>query len=123
MAPETPAAEGGGQPSQPVRLSPQEYNRVADSPEFQELRRRFRSFAFPMTAAFIVWYFTYVLLSMFAVDFMATPVLGNFNVGLLLGLGQFATTFLITWLYIRHANTKLDPIADEIRHQMEEGDI
>lgn len=110
-------------PATPVRLSPEEYSRVAASPEFQELRRRFRNFAFPMTAAFIIWYLSYVLLSMLAVDFMATPVLGNINLGLLLGLGQFVTTFVITWLYIRHATGKLDPIADEIRHQMEEGDL
>lgn len=104
-------------------LSPEEYTRVQASDEFQELRRRFRNFAFPMTAAFIAWYLTYVLLSMLAVDFMSTPVLGNINLGLLLGLGQFVTTFLITWLYIRHANNNLDPIADKIRHQMEEGAI
>jgi uncharacterized membrane protein (DUF485 family) len=96
-----------------------EYERVQASPEFVELRRRFRAFAFPMTAAFLAWYFAYVLLSTYAVDFMSTPVVGNINVGLVLGLGQFVSTFLITWLYIRHADRSLDPLAEQLRHELE----
>ena len=96
-----------------------EFSAVSTSDEFLELRRRFRSFAFPLSAAFLVWYFAYVLLSVYAKDFMATPVIGNVNLGVLLGLGQFVTTFLITWLYIRHANKNLDPIASKLRSELE----
>ncbi len=49
---------------------------------------------------------------------MATRVWGNINVGLLLGLAQFVTTFLITGLYIRFANRQLDPRAAAIRDEM-----
>ena len=90
------------------------------SPEFIELKRRFRLFAFPMTAAFLAWYLLYVVMSTYAVDFMSTIVVGPINVGLLFGLGQFASTFLITWLYVRHANRHLDPDADRIRQELEE---
>lgn len=105
----------------PERALPtaEEYERMQASPEFTELRRRFRNFAFPMTAAFLAWYLVYVLLSTYAVDFMSERVVGNINVGLLFGLGQFASTFLITWLYIRHADRKLDPIAKQIRDELE----
>lgn len=105
----------------PERAIPtaEEYERMQASPEFAELRRRFRNFAFPMTAAFLAWYLVYVLLSTYAVDFMSQRVAGNINVGLLFGLGQFASTFLITWLYIRHADRKLDPIATQIRDELE----
>ncbi len=96
-----------------------EFSAVAASDEFVQLRRRFKSFAFPMSAAFLTWYFAYVLLSVYARDFMATPVIGNVNLGVLLGLGQFVTTFLITWLYIRHANKNLDPIASKLRSELE----
>ncbi len=99
--------------------TPEEFSTVAASDEFLELRRRFKSFAFPMSAAFLIWYFAYVLLSVYARGFMATPVIGNVNLGVLLGLGQFVTTFLITWLYIRHANKNLDPIASKLRSELE----
>ncbi|MBO1032182.1 DUF485 domain-containing protein [Tessaracoccus sp. SD287] len=91
------------------------------SEEFAELRKRFRNFSFPLSIAFLVWYFAYVLLSTYAEDFMKTPVFGNVNLGILLGLLQFVTTFGITALYIRHANKNLDPIATRLREELEAG--
>jgi uncharacterized membrane protein (DUF485 family) len=100
-------------------LTPEEYAQAQDSPEFVELKRRFRRFAFPMTVAFLAWYLLYVLLSTYAPDFMATPVFGNVNLGILLGLAQFVSTFVITHLYVAHANKRTDPIADEMRERLE----
>ncbi|MEV0586524.1 DUF485 domain-containing protein [Nonomuraea sp. NPDC050310] len=96
------------------------YERVQGSEEFQELKRRFRSWTFPMTVAFLVWYLLYVVLSGWARDFMAIDLLGEINVGIVLGLLQFVSTFLIAWAYSRHAEKKLDPVADKIRHEVEE---
>ena len=95
-----------------------QYMAVQASPEFQELRTRLRRFVFPTTIFFLVWYASYVLLGAFAHDFIATSVFVNINVGLLLGLGQFLTTFLITGLYIRFANRELDPRAAALRAEM-----
>ena len=106
-------------PTERKLLTPEEYRQAQNSPEFTELRRRFRSFAMPMTVAFLAWYLLYVLLSTYAHDFMSTRVFGNINLGLLLGLGQFVTTFLITQLYVRHAGKSTDPIADEMRQRLE----
>jgi uncharacterized membrane protein (DUF485 family) len=97
------------------------YESVQRSPDFQQLRHSYRGFSFPMTVAFLAWYALYVLLSVFAPDFMATDVFGNINVGILLGLGQFVSTALITWLYVRHANRSLDTLAEKLRNEMEEG--
>ncbi len=99
--------------------TPEEFAQVQASAEFGQLRSKFRAFAFPMTAAFLLWYFLYVLLSTYAEDAMSTPVLGHLNVGLIFGLAQFASTFLITWLYVRHANRALDPIAAKLRTELE----
>jgi uncharacterized membrane protein (DUF485 family) len=95
---------------------------IEESADFAVLRRRLRNFVFPMTAAFFAWYLLYVLLSDYAHAFMSTKVFGNINVGLIFGLLQFVSTFLITWLYTRYANRKLDPVADKIRHEIEGGD-
>lgn len=113
-----PELSGG---HQKARISQAAFQEVQASDEFEELRRTFRGFAFPMTAAFLVWYFAYVLASVYAKDFMSQPFLGmeNFNLGHFLGLMQFLTTFLITWLYLRHATTKVDPIATRIRERLE----
>ncbi|MFF2551426.1 DUF485 domain-containing protein [Nocardia sp. NPDC058058] len=96
-----------------------DWQQIYDSPEFQRLRRRFRLFVFPMTALFLAWYALYVLLADYAHDFMATRVAGNINLGLILGLLQFLSTFVITGVYVRYADRRLDPIADEIRDDVE----
>ncbi len=110
------------EPTERRLLTPEEYLQAQNSPEFAELKRRFRRFAFPMTFAFFTWYLVYVLLSTYAPDFMSTEVFGNVNLGLLLGLAQFVTTFAITHLYVAHANKNTDPIADEMRERLERHD-
>ena len=110
------------EPTERRLLTPEEYLQAQNSPEFAELRRRFRRFAVPMTVAFLAWYLLYVLLSTYANDFMSTEVFGNVNVGLLLGLAQFVTTFVITHVYVAHASRRTDPIADEMRERLERHD-
>lgn len=94
------------------------YMHVQDSPEFAQLRRRFRSFVFPMTALFLVWYFLYVLLSTYAPDFMSTKVSGNITVGLVFGLLQFVSTFAITMAYARWADRSFDTAAGELAERV-----
>lgn len=103
------------------KISEEAFIEVQNSEEFDRLRKTFRGFAFPMTIAFLVWYFAYVLASVYAKAFMSQPFLGmtHFNLGHFLGLMQFVTTFVITWLYLRHARTKVDPIATSIRERLE----
>lgn len=97
-----------------------EYEELQRTEEFGELRRRFRKFVFPMTALFLAWYFLYVLLSTYATGFMSTKVFGNINVGLIFGLGQFVSTFVITMLYARWADREFDPRAAELHDRLEE---
>ena len=96
---------------------------VQQSSEFSQLRSRFRKFVFPMTALFLAWYFFYVMLAAFAPDFMSIKLWGNINIGLILGLGQFATTFAITMIYVRWADRNFDAAAQELAEHMERGEL
>lgn len=89
------------------------------SPEFQELRKTHRSFVFPLTVVFLVWYLLYVVLAMYVPQLFAIRVFGNVNLGVILGLLQFVTTFAITGAYVSFANRKLDPKAEAIRERLE----
>ena len=95
------------------------YARLAADPDFAELRRRYRRFAFPATIAFMLWYITYVVCNNWARDFMDTPVVGHVNVALVFGLLQFASTFVIAFLYARHADRALDPLSSRLREDFE----
>ena len=91
---------------------------MQNSPEFDQLRSKFRRFVFPLTALFLAWYFLYVLLSVFAKGFMGTRVFGDITWGLILGLGQFVTTFAITMYYARWADREFDPRAEALAEKM-----
>lgn len=97
------------------------YSEVQAGDPFQELRRKLRGFVFPATAAFLAWYLLYVLMSMYARDFMATKLIGEINVAYVFGILQFVTTFGIAYLYSRYAAKNLDPIAERILADMEAG--
>jgi uncharacterized membrane protein (DUF485 family) len=110
--PTEPAAAGGADSSQV-------YDRIASEPDFIELRRRYRRFAFPATIAFMLWYITYVVCNNWARGFMDTPVIGNVNVAVVFGLLQFLSTFVIAFLYSRHADKALDPLSSKLRDAFE----
>ncbi|WP_371479001.1 DUF485 domain-containing protein [Kitasatospora sp. NBC_00315] len=101
--------------SPPTVTDESHVQRIEESEEFRDLRRSFRSFAFPVTVGFVLWYLLYVLLSSYAPAFMATKVVGHINVALVLGLLQFLSTFVIAAWYARFADRRLDPPAAAIR--------
>jgi uncharacterized membrane protein (DUF485 family) len=98
---------------------PTVYQSVHGSADFRELRSRLRRFVFPMSAAFLAWYLLYVLLASHAPGLMGVKVLGNINLGLVVGLLQFVSTFAVTALYVRFAARRLDPVAAELRARIE----
>ena len=90
------------------------YEAMAQRPEFARLRHQYRRFIVPATIAFLAWYALYVVMSMFASDFMNHVLVGNLNVALVFGLLQFVTTFGIAYLYSRYSNTHLDPLSTQL---------
>jgi uncharacterized membrane protein (DUF485 family) len=99
------------------RSSGTSYEEVQASEEFVQLRKSFRRFVFPVSAFFLTWYFAYVLLAAYARDFMSTKLVGNINVGLVLGL------LAITMIYARWADRQFDPTAESLRDHIESGEL
>ncbi|MFD9477490.1 MULTISPECIES: DUF485 domain-containing protein [Streptomyces] len=91
------------------------YLEVQRSAAFQEVRTRYRRFVVPATAGFFLWYVAYVVAATAAPGLMARPVVGAVNVAMLAGLGQFLSTFLLTWAYARHARLRRDRAALDLR--------
>ncbi|MFE0678730.1 DUF485 domain-containing protein [Streptomyces sp. NPDC058867] len=96
------------------------YLEVQHSAAFQEVRSRYRRFVVPAVAGFLAWYVGYVVTATTAPGLMARPVFGAVNVAMLAGLGQFLTTFLLTWAYARHARLRRDRAALELRWDTQE---
>lgn len=108
-----------GNSAQASQPGPVDFIAEQESEEFTELRKSHRNFVFPVAIGFLAWYFAYVLLAAYAHDFMSIKVWGSLNIGLVMGLLQFVTTFGITTWYVTYANRKLDPQAAAIRARLE----
>ena len=111
-------ANGSTAVSQRREPTPQDFVNMQQSEQFQKLRGTYRTFTFPVSIAFFVWYIFYVVFATFWPDVMTQPFLG-LNVGLWLGIAQFVTTFAITWAYVVYANKNIEPQAAAIREEME----
>ncbi|CAL9617371.1 DUF485 domain-containing protein [Streptomyces sp. enrichment culture] len=125
-----PAAAGAHEPTsppmrrepagEPCRTAADVYLEVQRSEAFQEVRSRYRRFVVPAGVAFFGWYVAYVVTATTAPTLMARPVAGAVNVGMVAGIGQFLTTFLLTWAYARHARLRRDRAALELRWDTQE---
>ena len=113
-----PAYESGESDRLPAH-NHEVYNRIAGESDFVELRRRYLSFAFPATIAFMAWYILYIVCNNWARNFMNIEVLPNINVALVWGLLQFVSTFAIAYFYARHASKSLDPLASKLRDEID----
>ncbi len=119
MPPEPSATSTAPRPHTHADVHDPLYAELAASADFQELRRRYRAFVFPWTVAFLLWYLMFVALSNWAPDFMGSKVIGNINLGLVMGLLQFLSTFGIAYLYSKHAARSFDPLADSLNREYE----
>ncbi|MEU3977858.1 MULTISPECIES: DUF485 domain-containing protein [Streptomyces] len=117
------AADGGASSPGGPRPAPgvaEIYLEVHRSEAFREVRRRYRRFVVPAALAFLLWYLAYVVAATTAPGLMARPVAGAVNVAMVAGLGQFLTTFLLTWAYARHARLRRDRAALDLRWDTQE---
>ncbi|MCG7206260.1 MULTISPECIES: DUF485 domain-containing protein [Streptomyces] len=123
--------EGAGRPAPavpPARTEPEGpavrardvYLEVQRSAAFQEVRGRYRRFVVPGAVVFLTWYVAYVVAATTAPGLMARPVAGAVNVAMVAGLGQFLTTFVLTWAYARHARLRRDRAALDLRWDTQE---
>ncbi|MGQ4484167.1 DUF485 domain-containing protein [Streptomyces sp. 372A] len=124
---EPDSAAGSTSPVAPGPAVPRDGHSAADiylevqrSEAFQEVRRRYRRFVVPATTAFFVWYLAYVVTAVTAPGLMARPVAGAVNVAMVVGLGQFLSTFLLTGAYARHARLRRDRAALDLRWETQE---
>jgi uncharacterized membrane protein (DUF485 family) len=115
-----PVAQTGRAEREEAAAAADVYLQVQRSAAFQEVRSRYRRFVVPASIAFFAWYVGYVVTATTAPGLMARPVAGAVNVAMLAGLGQFLTTFLLTWAYARHARLRRDRAALELRWDTQE---
>ena len=111
------AREGSGNPAR-IRAEADmahAYERMSVDPRFVKLRRRFALQMGALVGFFLISYMSYLLLSVYARDFMSVQIVDSVNVALVMGIGQFLLTFVLAWAFGRFSARSIDPLAEEIR--------
>jgi uncharacterized membrane protein (DUF485 family) len=87
--------------------SPRSSDRPSDV-TFRALVFRQRRFALLLTLAMIVLYFGFILLIAFDKPLLARKLSPGLSLGIVLGATVIVVSWLLTWIYVRWANTHYD---------------
>ena len=77
-------------------------------------RSRWR-IAILLTAIMVAMYFGFIALIAFDKPLLATPIVPGLTVGILLGVLVIVVSWLLTWIYVRWANTHYDARLEALR--------
>jgi uncharacterized membrane protein (DUF485 family) len=95
------------------------YVAVYDSAQFKALRRRSNTFIAGASVIFYGWWSLVILLAAFAPGFFREGLGGPMNVGMLFVLVSFHLVVAVSVVYLRFARTRLDPLSEQIRADLE----
>jgi uncharacterized membrane protein (DUF485 family) len=77
--------------------------------QLRELDRARARVALSLTAAVVLIYFGFIGLVAYGRHILAIVLIPGLTVGILLGALVIVTSWILTWVYVRWANTRYDP--------------
>ena len=92
------------------------YESIRGNPNFQKFVSTRNVYSNIMTLLMMIVYFGYILLIAFNKPVLATKMSagGVISIGIPMGIGVLVFTIVITWIYVRRANTEFDATKDAI---------
>ena len=89
--------------------------RIESHPSYIELKRKRTRLGWWLSLAGMVAYYGFILLVAFDKQFLAQKLgSGVTTVGMPLGVAVIVFTIIITWVYVRRANSEFDPLTEQI---------
>ena len=89
--------------------------RIAALPQYQELKAKRSSFGWWLTLAGMLSYYGFILLVAFNKPLLSQKLgTGVTTLGMPIGVAVIVFTIIITWVYVRRANTEFDALTAEI---------
>ncbi|MDH4130220.1 MAG: DUF485 domain-containing protein [Gemmatimonadota bacterium] len=83
--------------------------------EVMQAARARRRVALGLTFVLMVIYFGFLGLIAWNKSLLGTQLTPGLSLGLLLGAGVILACWILTWLYVRWANTHYDPLLSRLR--------
>jgi len=89
--------------------------RIAAHPSYQQLKAKRSSFGWWLTLAGMLAYYGFILLVAFDKPLLAQKIgSGVTTLGMPIGVAVIVFTIIITWVYIRRANSEFDSLTETI---------
>ncbi|MEE7441939.1 DUF485 domain-containing protein [Methylobacterium oryzae] len=110
------AAPPGPRPRE-IAADPQ-VERIARTPEFQQLVHERTRFAWILTILMLVVYFGFIGLIAFDKSLLAVKVGGTASLGLFAGVFVILFAFALTGVYVARANTRFDALSDALKRSV-----
>ena len=93
--------------------------RIARTPEFQQLVTERTKFGWVLTGLMLVVYFGFIGLIAFDKSLLAVKVGGGTaSLGLFLGVFVILFAFLLTGIYVARANTRFDALSEALKRKV-----
>jgi len=89
--------------------------RSAGESEFLAVARARRRVALGLTVAMMAIYFGFIGLIAWNKPLLGTQLIPGLSIGLILGAAVIVACWLLTWLYVRWANTRYDQALNRLR--------
>ncbi|WP_205340545.1 DUF485 domain-containing protein [Denitrificimonas caeni] len=91
------------------------YAHIRNNPKFDELVTKRRRFALVLSAIVLVLFYGFIMQVAFFPEVIAMPIgSGKLTYGVMAGFSQFSFFLLLTWLYVRRANTEFDRLNEAL---------
>lgn len=92
------------------------YERIRANPKFQAFIKKRNNYSIIMTVLGAIAYYGFILLVAFNKEWIGTKLGAGMttSIGVPLGVGVIAFTIVITWIYVRRANTEFDETNEAI---------
>lgn len=92
------------------------YAKIRANPKYQEFVSTRSRYSTIMAILGAVAYYGFILLVAYDKEFLASKIGEGYtmSIGIPIGVGVIAFTILITWIYVRRANSEFDDINAEV---------
>ena len=89
--------------------------RIARDPNYQKLRSRRNRLGWTLTLLMMIVYYGFIVLVAFDKPFLAQRMGdGVMTLGIPIGFGVIVFTIIITWIYVRRANSEFDALTESV---------
>uniref|UniRef100_A0A7C4AJJ2 DUF485 domain-containing protein n=1 Tax=Thermodesulfovibrio aggregans TaxID=86166 RepID=A0A7C4AJJ2_9BACT len=97
--------------------------KIINSAEFKALVKAKKTISLTLASIELLIYFGFIWLIAYEKEFITKKILGNINLGIVMGIGVILLSWILTGIYVIWVNKIYDERMTAIKKKLEEGEI